>query len=109
MACSRNFYIDIPELLNDIMQNFQNDFTTLYSCILVNRLWCRLAIPLLWESPFSVFDIKRYPNVSSDKLRFLEIYLHYLNDGDKKRLLEEYGLIYFLQIHYSTILTSLNV
>src|SRR5438105_750679 len=90
MACSKIFSADIPELLNDIVQNFQNDFKTLHSCILVNRLWCRLTIPLLWESSFSIFRLKRHSNVSSHKFRFLEIYLHYLNDGDKKRLLEEY-------------------
>src|SRR5581483_5674128 len=94
MACSRNFYIDIPELLNDIIQYLQNDFTTLYSCILVNRLWCRLAIPLLWEDPFSAYAFRfNHPySIPSHKFRFLEIYLHYLNDGDKRRLLKVYKI-----------------
>ncbi|PKK41727.1 hypothetical protein RhiirC2_804712, partial [Rhizophagus irregularis] len=39
-----------------------------------NRLWCRLAIPLLWENPFSI-DTENY--------NFIEIYLHSLNDDFK--------------------------
>src|SRR2546421_13104525 len=84
MARSRIFSGDIPELLNDIIQYFQNDVTTLHSCILVNRLWCRLAIPLLWENPFSI-PLYTY--------NFIKIYLYYLNDDDKKSLHEEYGIV----------------
>ncbi|EXX54232.1 uncharacterized protein OCT59_027414 [Rhizophagus irregularis] len=55
MACSKIFSEGgLSELLSDIMQYFRNDFSTLHSCILVNRLWCHLAIPLLWENPFSI-------------------------------------------------------
>ncbi|RIA90760.1 hypothetical protein C1645_822982 [Glomus cerebriforme] len=70
----------IPELTNEIKQYFHNDYKTLHSCILVNRLWCRLAIPLLWEDPFSMKCSKNY--------HFIEIYLHYLNDDDKTKLNE---------------------
>src|SRR6201999_2324060 len=59
------------------------DFKTLYSCALVSRLWCRLAIPLLWEDPFSIKFPKNY--------HFIEIYLHNLNDHDKLKL-NEYGI-----------------
>ncbi|PKY26740.1 kinase-like protein [Rhizophagus irregularis] len=45
---------DLPELTNEIIKYFKNDFSTLYSCILVNKFWCRLVIPLLWEDPFSI-------------------------------------------------------
>ncbi|RGB38405.1 hypothetical protein C1646_755735 [Rhizophagus diaphanus] len=60
-------YTKLLELLNEVIQYFHYDYKTLHSCILVNRLWCRLAIPLLWEDPFS-------------------IYLHNLSDDDKTRL-----------------------
>src|SRR5688572_30220791 len=79
MACSKIFSEDIPELLNDIIQYFQNDFSTLHSCILVNRLWCRLAIPLLWEDPFSIYKTNYH---------VIKIYLHNLNDDDKAKLNE---------------------
>ncbi|GES72795.1 hypothetical protein GLOIN_2v1881853 [Rhizophagus clarus] len=45
----------------------------------VNRLWCRLAIPLLWEDPFSI-PTKNY--------KFIYVYLHNLNDDIKTELTE---------------------
>ena len=54
MACSKLFSGDLPELINEIIQYFRHDFPTLHSCILVNKLWCRLTIPILWEDPFSI-------------------------------------------------------
>jgi hypothetical protein len=78
MACSKLFSGDLPELINDIMQYFHHDYKTLHSCILVNKLWCHLAIPLLWEDPFSIKFPKNH--------RFIEIYLHHLNEDDKTKL-----------------------
>jgi hypothetical protein len=78
MACSKIFSGGLPELLNEIMQYFHYDYKTLHSCILVNRLWCRLAIPLLWEDPFSIKVPKNY--------HFIEIYLHNINEDDKTKL-----------------------
>ncbi|CAB5182275.1 unnamed protein product [Rhizophagus irregularis] len=81
MACSKLFLGDLPELVNEIIQYFHYDYKTLHSCILVNKLWCRLAIPLLWEDPFSLKLPKNY--------HFIEIYLYKLND-DYKIKLDEY-------------------
>ncbi|RIA94403.1 hypothetical protein C1645_873449 [Glomus cerebriforme] len=79
MTCSKVFSGDLPELIDEIIQFLRNDYKTLHSCILVNRLWCRIAIPLLWEDPFSI---------PSRNYHFIEIYLHNLNDDDKKKLNE---------------------
>ncbi|PKY31167.1 hypothetical protein RhiirB3_448645 [Rhizophagus irregularis] len=83
MAYSKIFSGDLPEITNEIIQYFKKDLTTLYSCIFVNRLWCRLAIPLLWENPFSI-PTKNY--------RCIEIYLSYLNDDNKTKF-NEYEII----------------
>ncbi|PKY27015.1 hypothetical protein RhiirB3_442559 [Rhizophagus irregularis] len=83
MSCSKIFSGDLPELINEIIKNFQNDYSTLHSCILVNRLWCRVAIPLLWENPFSI---------STGNYNFIEIYLYNLNDHLKTKL-NEYQII----------------
>jgi hypothetical protein len=83
MACSKIFSGDLPELLNEIIQYFHHDYKTLHSCVLINRLWCRLTIPLLWGDPFSIEFPKYY--------HFIEIYLHSLNDDDKTKL-KEYGI-----------------
>ncbi|RGB25047.1 hypothetical protein C1646_747526 [Rhizophagus diaphanus] len=82
MSCSKIFSGELPELTYDILKYFKNDFSTLHSCILVNRLWCRLAIPLLWENPFSN---------PTGNYNFIEIYLNNLN-GDLKTELNEYRI-----------------
>ncbi|CAB5185130.1 unnamed protein product [Rhizophagus irregularis] len=79
MSCSKIFSGDLPELTYDVIKYFQKDFSTLYSCILVNRLWCRLAIPLLWEEPFTIH---------SNNHKIIEIYLNNLNDDFKMKLYE---------------------
>ncbi|GBC47942.2 hypothetical protein GLOIN_2v1779700 [Rhizophagus irregularis DAOM 181602=DAOM 197198] len=77
MACSKVFSGKLPEITDDIVQYFRNDYKTLHSCVLVNRAWCRITIPLLWKEPFSI-PVKNY--------HFIEIYLHNLNDYDKTKL-----------------------
>ncbi|EXX65154.1 uncharacterized protein OCT59_000292 [Rhizophagus irregularis] len=96
MACSKIFSGDLPELIYEIVRYFRNDYKMLYSCILVNRLWCRLTIPLLWEDPFSIAveDCNYYYLTESYELKnydFIGTYLYNLNDEDKTKL-NEYGI-----------------
>ncbi|EXX70374.1 hypothetical protein GLOIN_2v1871662 [Rhizophagus irregularis DAOM 181602=DAOM 197198] len=83
MSCSKIF-LDLPELTYEIIKYFQNDYSTLYSCIFVNRLWCRLAIPLLWENPFSI---------RTGNYEFIEIYLYNNLNNDYIAKLNEYKTI----------------
>jgi hypothetical protein len=91
MACTKIFSGDLPELLSEIIQYFRNDFSTLHSCILVSRLWCRLTIPLLWENPFSIVSRKFYFSIEYHKIQFIDSYLVNLNDNDKIKL-NEFGM-----------------
>src|ERR1043166_5057625 len=84
MACSKLFSGDLPEITNYIIQYLRNDLRSLYSCILVNRLLCQIAIPVLWEDPFSV---RRQRRCSS----LLDTYLSFLNNDDKTKL-KEFGI-----------------
>src|ERR1051325_3609992 len=43
-----------PDCLEDIFEYLRNDQSSLFSCSLVNRLWCRLVIHLIWRDPFSM-------------------------------------------------------
>ncbi|UZO02483.1 uncharacterized protein OCT59_020963 [Rhizophagus irregularis] len=89
MTCSKIFSGDLPELTEVIIQYFRKDISTLYSCILINRLWCRLAIPLLWEDPFPKKD--PFSREYLENQHFIEIYLSKLNE-DVKTKLYEYGV-----------------
>ncbi|CAB4438293.1 unnamed protein product [Rhizophagus irregularis] len=73
MACSKIFSGDIPEVMQNIIKS-------LYSCILINRNCCFLAIPLLWEDPFSV----KYRNNLSH--HFIDTYFSFLNENDKNKV-----------------------
>ncbi|PKK70392.1 hypothetical protein RhiirC2_779742 [Rhizophagus irregularis] len=84
MSCSKIFSGDLPELTYEVIKYFQNDYSTLYLCLLVNRLWCRLSIPLLWENPFSI---------RTRNYNFIEIYLRNLNDDDFNTKLNEYKIV----------------
>src|SRR5438477_10290924 len=79
MACSKLFSGDVSEISSHIIQNLRNNVSTLHSLTLVNRFWCRLAIPLLWEDPFS---IKCRENLSS---HFIYIYFSFLSDDEKMK------------------------
>ncbi|GBC34034.1 uncharacterized protein OCT59_019081 [Rhizophagus irregularis] len=78
MSCSK--LGNLPELTYEVIKYFQNDYSTLHSCVLVNRLWCRLSIPLLWENPFSI---------PTGNYSFIEIYLQNLN-GELKTKFNEH-------------------
>ncbi|GET64065.1 hypothetical protein GLOIN_2v1781695 [Rhizophagus irregularis DAOM 181602=DAOM 197198] len=54
MACSKVLLGNFPELTDDIIHYFRGDIPTLHSCVLVNKFWCQIAIPLLWEDPCGI-------------------------------------------------------
>ncbi|CAG8557321.1 4689_t:CDS:2 [Gigaspora rosea] len=62
-------------LLPFVIECLSKDKSSLHSCIQVNRLWCRTAIPVLWSDPF------RY--VTEDKENFPEIIFIYLGSLEK--------------------------
>src|SRR3954451_16549684 len=41
------------DCLNEIFENLEDDKTTLHSCLLVNRLWCRVSVRILWRNIWS--------------------------------------------------------
>ncbi|GBC30896.1 uncharacterized protein OCT59_016015 [Rhizophagus irregularis] len=40
------------DVLYMIFEQLQNDKNTLYSCLLVNKTWCEIIIPILWRNPW---------------------------------------------------------
>lgn len=74
----------IPDCLLEIFSYLKNDRKTLFSCIRVNRLWCRLAIPILWSSPFKYYSQKY-------TYKIINTYITCLNIQDKV-ILKNMGL-----------------
>src|SRR5215213_6539534 len=40
------------ELLTEVFKYNDDDYKMLYSCILVNKQWHNINIPILWRNPF---------------------------------------------------------
>ena len=38
------------DCLNEIFEYLEDDKFTLYSCILVNRLWCKVSVRIFWRN-----------------------------------------------------------
>ncbi|GBB89752.1 hypothetical protein RclHR1_16540001 [Rhizophagus clarus] len=45
-----------PDCFAEILVHLQDDKSTLYNCLLLNRLCCRLVMPLLWKRPFDLIQ-----------------------------------------------------
>ncbi|GBB88336.1 hypothetical protein RclHR1_01490017 [Rhizophagus clarus] len=64
----------LPYLTDDciyyILQHLQNDRSTLFNCLLVNRFWCKSTIPLLYANPFINMIEKNYSIISTIILCF---------------------------------------
>src|SRR5947199_480261 len=38
------------DCLSDVFENLEDDKATLHSCLLVNRLWCKVSVRILWRN-----------------------------------------------------------
>ncbi|KAF0532299.1 f-box domain-containing protein [Gigaspora margarita] len=56
--------ITLPnECLFEIFNNFRDCYKSLFSCLLVNRQWCRVIVPILWSKPLDDFRDARIINI----------------------------------------------
>ncbi|CAG8513253.1 2056_t:CDS:1 [Ambispora gerdemannii] len=71
--------ITLPtDCLIEILPCLVDDKTTLFSASLVNRAWCRIAIPLLWSTI----------NVNSNKTSLIKTFLKCMNDNEREAIIE---------------------
>ncbi|RIA92652.1 hypothetical protein C1645_820387 [Glomus cerebriforme] len=68
------------ECLEKILEYCSNNTSTLFKCILVNRLWCHIAIPLLWRNPFEYLKFQKHDH----GWQLIRTYLCCLPDNEKK-------------------------
>ncbi|CAI2165383.1 4087_t:CDS:1 [Funneliformis geosporum] len=68
-----------------VLRFLRQDRNTLFSCILVNRTICRLAIPLLWKNPFTSNDSLEEINQYQSAL-LIRTYLACLTEDERRYL-----------------------
>ncbi|EXX67828.1 uncharacterized protein OCT59_003427 [Rhizophagus irregularis] len=73
------------DILFLIFEELQVDSKSLFSCLMVNRIWCETVIPILWRNPW------RYKMNYSNKNYLFIIIASYLSD-DIKEFLTRQGI-----------------
>src|SRR5207248_2609649 len=66
--------------LREILGYFKNDRATLYSLLFVDRLWCNIAVPLLWRQPFELTSQENYDHI-------IQTYIYCLPEKEKSRFI----------------------
>ncbi|CAG8822397.1 28049_t:CDS:1, partial [Racocetra persica] len=69
------------DCLINIIEYLKNDRATLYSCVMVNRIWCKTSVPLLWSRPFE-------HQMFGKEVTILQTYISCLNFHDKAQLID---------------------
>ncbi|RIA98934.1 hypothetical protein C1645_587756 [Glomus cerebriforme] len=73
------------DVLFSLFEELQDDSKSLFSCLMVNRLWCETVIPILWRNPWQ-YSINYY-----NKFSLYHIITFYLTD-DVKEFLTRQGI-----------------
>ncbi|KAF0459571.1 Protein NLRC3 [Gigaspora margarita] len=61
------------ECFFEILKYLENNYKSLFSCLLINRQWFRLVVPILWSKPLNHFFDSR----------IIRIYLSFLNSDEQ--------------------------
>ncbi|CAG8764924.1 30241_t:CDS:2 [Gigaspora margarita] len=78
-----------PDCYAVIMDYLQDDKATLHSCVLVNRMWCRLAVPLLWSRPFNLVSQNKLNTIERNASLIISTYVSCFSDLERQRFIDE--------------------
>ena len=69
-----------------IFEKLHDDKNTLFSCILVNKTWCEITIPILWRNPWKFLMNEK------ERSLLLNVIISHFSDESRKKL-KEHGLL----------------
>ncbi|PKY54075.1 hypothetical protein RhiirA4_548017 [Rhizophagus irregularis] len=46
----------VKNVLFIILEEFKGDKNSLHSCLLVNKTWCEIIVPMLWKNPWKYLE-----------------------------------------------------
>ncbi|RIA90784.1 hypothetical protein C1645_769114 [Glomus cerebriforme] len=105
----------IPQIPGDVIRIILENYLThtkksLYKLLFVNRLWCRIAIPLLWKNPWS--NLNSWSSISKTILLCCDSNLKQLLlsccDSNLKKILYEKGMITTPLFNYVSYIQTLS-
>ncbi|GBB85831.1 hypothetical protein RclHR1_12280003 [Rhizophagus clarus] len=70
------------DILYLIFKKLQNDKKTLYSCLSVNKTWCEIIIPILWNNPWKYFN----GDDDTNEKMLLDKIISYLSEESRNNL-----------------------
>ncbi|GBB88339.1 hypothetical protein RclHR1_01490020 [Rhizophagus clarus] len=79
----------ILDILVLIIEDLEDDYSTLFNCLLVNKIWCKTTVPILWKN-FLNYAFFKFKYVS-----LIKIFSLYLSE-ESKILLTENGIDFHL-------------
>ena len=90
-----------------LFEELQDDSKSLFSCLLVNRLWCETVIPILWRNPW-------HYNINDQKRSSLYHIIILSLPNDSKEFLTSQGIQFstscqFLSFDYLYFCKSINI
>src|SRR6266498_63563 len=101
------YFLKMSQLNRDILfllfEELQDDSKSLFSCLLVNRLWCETVVPILWRDPWRFKDSVNYQKKSS-----LYYIITFSLSNDIKEFLTSQGTQLFPISHQSLLFDYLS-
>ncbi|CAG8638922.1 1581_t:CDS:1 [Dentiscutata erythropus] len=70
------------DIIYDILPQLHDDMRTLYRCLLVNRLWCRITVPILWCRPFTISSKPFTNKHRTSRTLIIQTYVSCLNQDE---------------------------
>ena len=70
-----------------VIEDLQNDRKSLHSCLLVDRTWCEITIPILWKNPWKFCSID-----SAESILLFNVILSHLSEESKENLKQKIDL-----------------
>ncbi|CAB4435110.1 unnamed protein product [Rhizophagus irregularis] len=88
------------DVLYLIFEEFQDDENTLHSCLLVNKTWCEIIIPILWKNPWK--NLKREKEKS-----LLNVIISHLS-GESKNNLKNLGINFLENLYQKPLFNYIS-
>ncbi|GBC03278.1 hypothetical protein RclHR1_05050003 [Rhizophagus clarus] len=70
------------DVLYSIFEKLKDDKKALYSCLTVNRTWCKIIIPIFWKDPWKQLYTREAMKLSS----LFDVIISHLSDESRKNI-----------------------
>ncbi|RIA88657.1 hypothetical protein C1645_877231 [Glomus cerebriforme] len=71
-----------------ILKELKDDKKSFHTCILVNKTWCEMIIPILWKDPWKYLK-------EGNEILLLNVIISHLSDESKEKLTQHYKVLLY--------------